>query len=105
MRFLYGLVLGVLGSLIAAILYLALAGGDVLLVLSPKYQDMRSRLASAEKAAEQRDHLAEKLETLESKFNDLTRRFTEMQAARPAVPTPAAAATAGAPPEAPEGGP
>jgi hypothetical protein len=106
MRFLYGLLLGILASLIAAILYLALGGGDVLLVLSPKYQEMKSRLDSLQKAAEQRDHLAGKLEDLETKFSDLTRRFSEMQAGRPtAAATPAGGTSAAVPTEAPATGP
>lgn len=84
MRFLYGLILGIITSVIAAILYLAFAGGDYLLVLSPKYHDMRSRLGELEKAEQQRAQLAEKLGKLEERFRDLARRFESLHASPPA---------------------
>jgi hypothetical protein len=91
MRFFYGFFVGVLATVIAAILYLAFAGGEYLLVLSPRYQEMKSSLASLEKAAQQRDQLATKLEDLERRFRDLAERFTEIQPGRAeptALPSP-----------------
>jgi hypothetical protein len=81
MRFLYGLILGILGAVIAAILYLAVGGGEYLLVLSPTYHQMKTRLEVLEKAEAQRDQLAQKLEALETKFQDLARRFGDVHAA------------------------
>lgn len=89
MRFLYGLILGILASLIAAILYLALAGGEYLLILSPTYQEMRSRLLTLEKAEAQRDQLADRLRDLERRFTELSSRFAgiaEEPAPAPAPP-------------------
>lgn len=91
MRFLYGLILGILASLIAAILYLALAGGEYLLILSPKYQEMRSRLLTLEKAEAQRDQLADRLRDLERRFTELSSRFAgiaDEPAVAPAPPPP-----------------
>ena len=79
MRFLYGLILGIIASVIAAILYLAFAGGEYLLALSPKYHDMRSRIGELEKAEQQRALLAEKLGRLEERFRDLARRFESLR--------------------------
>ncbi len=81
MRFLYGVLLGVLVTVIAAILYIAFAGGDYLLLLSPKYHEMQSQVLSLQKAEEQRDQLAKRLESLELNFDSLTRRFNELQGA------------------------
>jgi hypothetical protein len=94
MRFLYGLILGILASVIAAILYLALVGGEYLLILSPKYQEMRSRLIALEKAEAQRDQLADRLRDLERRFTELSARFsgiadeTSEPPAPPPVPSP-----------------
>ena len=79
MRFLYGVILGVLASVISSILYLALAGGEYLLILSPRYQELRSRVVALERAEEQRDQLADRLQELERRFTDLSQRFTEMR--------------------------
>jgi hypothetical protein len=93
MRFLYGVILGVLASVIGAILYLALAGGEYLLILSPKYQEMKSRLAALEKAEAQRDELATRLQDLERRFTDLGQRLTALRgeggAPAPTIPEPA----------------
>lgn len=99
MRFLYGVILGVLASLIGAILYLALAGGEYLLILSPQYQEMKSRLAALEKAEAQRDELASRLQDLERRFTDLGQRLTALRgdggAPAPSIvePSPEAAPT------------
>jgi len=79
MRFIYGFVLGVLGSVIAAILYLAFAGGDYLLQVSPRYHEMVSTIEACKQAKGQRDQLASRLETLADSFDALTRRFNELQ--------------------------
>ncbi|MGH7856195.1 MAG: hypothetical protein ACREQY_02620 [Candidatus Binatia bacterium] len=109
MRFLYGLILGVLGTVIGVILYLALGGGEYLLVLSPTHHQMKTRLEVLQKVEEQRDQLAQKLETLEGRFQELARRFAEIQtparegerpAAESAPPSPETASPA----EADEGG-
>jgi hypothetical protein len=84
MRFLYGVILGILASVIGAILYLALAGGEYLLILSPKYQEMKSRLTALEKAESQRDELADRLQDLERRFTDLGQRLTELRGGAPA---------------------
>ena len=93
MRFLYGVILGVLASVIGAILYLALAGGEYMLILSPKYQEMKSRLAALEKAEAQRDELASRLQDLERRFTDLGQRLTALHGdggvAAPTIPEPA----------------
>ena len=86
MRFLYGVILGVLASVIGAILYLALAGGEYLLILSPKYQEMKSRLAALEKAEAQRDDLANRLQDLERRFTDLGARLTELRGGNGSAP-------------------
>ena len=79
MRFVYGFILGVLASVIAAILYLAFAGGEYLLQLSPHYHDMVSSIASLKDAKEQRDLLTARLDALADGFDQLTRRFNELQ--------------------------
>lgn len=79
MRFVYGFILGVLASVIAAILYLAFAGGEYLLQLSPHYHDMVSSIASLKDAKEQRDQLTARLDALADGFDQLTRRFNELQ--------------------------
>jgi len=79
MRFIYGFILGVLVSVIVAILYLAFLGGDYLLQLSPRYHDMASTIASLREAKEQRDQLAVRLDALADGFDQLTRRFNELQ--------------------------
>ncbi len=81
MRFVYGVLLGALVTVIAAILYVAFAGGDYLLLLSPKFHEMQSQVVSLQKAEEQRDQLAKRLESLELNFDSLTRRFNELQGA------------------------
>lgn len=85
MRFVYGFVLGVLVSVISAILYLALAGGGYLLVLSPEYQEMRTKLAPCEKVEQQRDQLTERLGDLERRFAEITERFGGLSAGAPAA--------------------
>ena len=79
MRFVYGFIMGVLGSVITAILYLAFAGGGYLLQLSPHYHEMASTIASLKEAREQRDQLAVRLDALADGFDQLTRRFNELQ--------------------------
>ena len=106
MRFLYGVILGILASVIGAILYLALVGGEYLLILSPKYQEMKSRLASLEKAEAQRDALAGRLQDLERRFTDLGQRLTELHGGAPPAPAIAPEPPAGngaAPAPTPEG--
>ena len=90
MRFLYGVILGILASVIGAILYLALAGGEYLLILSPKYQELKSRVAALEKAEDQRDQLAARLQDLERRFTDLGQRLTELRGGAPAIGEPVA---------------
>lgn len=79
MRFIYGFILGVLVSVVSAILYLAFTGGDYLLQLSPRYHEMVSTIESLREAKGQRDELASRLDTLTESFDDLTRRFNQMQ--------------------------
>jgi uncharacterized phage infection (PIP) family protein YhgE len=79
MRFVYGLILGVLASVISAILYLAFSGGEYLLQLSPRYHEMVSTIASLKDAKDQRDQLAARLDALADGFDQLTRRFNELQ--------------------------
>jgi len=79
MRFIYGFIMGVLATVISAILYLAFANGDYLLQLSPHYHEMASTIASLKEAKEQRDQLATRLDTLTNGFEQLTRRFNELQ--------------------------
>jgi hypothetical protein len=79
MRFIYGFMLGVLASVIAAILYLAFGGGGYLLELSPRYHDMAATITALKEAKEQRDQLAARLETLAGAFDALTRRFNDLQ--------------------------
>jgi hypothetical protein len=79
MRFIYGFILGVMVSVITAILYLAFLGGDYLLQLSPRYHDMASTIVSLREAKEQRDQLAVRLDALADGFDQLTRRFNELQ--------------------------
>ncbi|MEA2624053.1 MAG: hypothetical protein QOD06_98 [Candidatus Binatota bacterium] len=78
MRFLYGFILGLLLTLIGSILYLALAGGEYLLALSPRYQEMRTKLEPCEKVAAQRDLLTDRLNDLEKRFAELSSRFTSL---------------------------
>jgi hypothetical protein len=78
MRFLYGLILGVLLTMIGSILYLALAGGEYLLALSPRYQEMRTKLEPCEKVAAQRDMLTDRLNDLEKQFTELSSRFSSL---------------------------
>lgn len=99
MRFLYGTIFGVLVTVVAAILYLAVAGGEYLLRLSPEYHDMKSRVANLEKADEQRDMLMKRLETLEEKFQSLRERFTNLSEQTPPEPP---TSTEESPPEAGE---
>jgi hypothetical protein len=81
MRFIYGFIMGVLATVIAAILYLAFGNGDYLLQLSPQYHEMTSTIASLKEAKEQRDQLAARLDTLTNGFEQLTRRFNDLQEA------------------------
>lgn len=83
MRFIYGFILGTLSSVIAAILYLAFAGGEYLLQLSPRYHDMASTISGLQEAKQQRDQLAARLETLSGAFDALTRRFDDLQVKTP----------------------
>ena len=78
MRFIYGFIMGVLVTIISAILYLAFASGDYVLQLSPHYHEMTSTIASLKEAKEQRDQLAARLDTLANGFEQLTRRFNEL---------------------------
>jgi uncharacterized phage infection (PIP) family protein YhgE len=79
MRFVYGFILGVLVSVIAAILYLAFSGGEYLLQLSPRYHEMASTIVSLRDVKDQRDQLATRLDALADGFDQLTRRFNELQ--------------------------
>ena len=79
MRFIYGLLFGVLASVIGAILYLAFADGQYLLQLSPRYHEMQSTIAGLKEAKEQRDQLTDRLEMLAGSLDDLTRRFNELR--------------------------
>jgi hypothetical protein len=79
MRFIYGMVFGVMASVIGAILYLAFADGQYLLQLSPRYHEMRSTIAGLQEAKQQRDALAARLEKLTAALDDLTRRFNELR--------------------------
>lgn len=79
MRFIYGLVFGVMASVIGAILYLAFADGQYLLQLSPRYHEMQSTIAGLKEAKQQRDQLADRLEKLSGSLDDLTRRFNELR--------------------------
>ncbi len=81
MRFIYGFIMGVLATVITAILYLAFANGDYLLQLSPHYHEMTSTIASLKEAKEQRDQLVARLDTLANGFEQLTRRFNDLQEA------------------------
>jgi hypothetical protein len=112
MRFIYGLVFGVMASVIGAILYLAFADGQYLLQLSPRYHEMQSTIAGLNEAKQQRDQLAGRLETLTAALEDLTRRFNELRetgcgpaAGRPgpiaAEPLPAPRAPEPVPPSTP----
>lgn len=96
MRFVYGFIAGLLVCVIGAILYLALGGGEMLLVLSPQYHEMKSKISALEKAEQQRDQLASKLEDLEKRFGELSQRFTDLQstARREAAGTGAAESSA-----------
>ena len=79
MRFVYGFILGVLVTVISAILYLAFANGEYLLQLSPHYHEMTSTIVSLKEAKEQRDQLAARLDTLANGFEQLTHRFNDLQ--------------------------
>ncbi len=85
MRFIYGFISGVLVSMIAAILYLAFAGGEYLLQLSPRYHDMVSTISGLQEAKQQRDQLASRLEALAGAFDTLTRRFDGLQQGAPSA--------------------
>jgi hypothetical protein len=87
-RFVYGFILGVLTTVIAAILYLAFAGGEYLLQLSPRYHDMASNLTAMKETKEQRDQLADRLDALADGFDQLTRRFNELRETRDAARRP-----------------
>jgi len=100
MRFIYGFILGVLASVISAILYLAFAGGEYLLQLSPHYHEMASSIASLREAKDQRDQLTARLDALADGFDQLTRRFNELQEStrQPMQHAPGAQSDAAAPP-------
>lgn len=98
MRFIYGFIFGILVSVISAILYLAFAGGDYLLLLSPKYHELASAISSCQHAEQQRDMLAKRLESLEGSFDALTRRFNEIPAARSEPRAAAGGGSEAAPP-------
>ena len=106
MRFIYGIILGVMASVIGAILYLAFADGAYLLQLSPRYHDMQSTIAALSEAKMQRDQLTARLESLAGSFNDLSRRFNELRETgcdpTPGRPATAATETAPIPPPAPK---
>ncbi len=78
MRFLYGFILGVLATTIGAILYLAFAGGEYVVQLSPHYHELTSEVASLREAKAQRDQLAGRLDALTRSFDELTRRFSDL---------------------------
>jgi uncharacterized phage infection (PIP) family protein YhgE len=105
MRFVYGFILGVLASVISAILYLAFAGGEYLLQLSPHYHEMVSTIASLKEAREQRDQLSARLDALADGFDQLTRRFNELQDAASEPSHRGAALPSEAASAAPEGTP
>jgi hypothetical protein len=102
MRFVYGFILGVLASVISAILYLAFAGGEYLLQLSPHYHEMVSSIASLKEAKEQRDQLTARLDALAEGFDQLTRRFNELQETTREPMHHAPGVQSGAPPPVPE---
>jgi len=79
MRFIYGMLFGVMASVIGAILYLAFADGQYLLQLSPRYHEMQSTIGGLKEAKEQRDQLADRLERLAGSLDELTRRFNELR--------------------------
>jgi hypothetical protein len=79
MKFFYGLVLGILATLVGTILYLGLGGGELLLKLSPTFHEMKTRLEVLGRAEEQRLELARKLELLEQKFSGLAERFEALR--------------------------
>jgi hypothetical protein len=79
MRFIYGVLFGVLTSVIGAILYLAFADGQYLLQLSPRYHEMVSTIGGLTEAKEQRDQLTDRLELLAGSLDELTRRFNELR--------------------------
>lgn len=110
MRFIYGFILGVLTSTIGAILYLAFAGGEYLVQLSPHFHELTSEVGALRDAKLQRDQLATRLDTLTRSFDELTRRFVDLERgprdpSRPAdalespqsLATPAAPRSAAAP--------
>jgi hypothetical protein len=84
-RFIYGFILGALATVIGAILYLAFAGGEYLLQLSPRYHDLASAVSSLKETKEQRDQLAVRLDALADGFDQLTRRFNELRESREAA--------------------
>lgn len=89
MRFLYGLLLGVMTTTVGAILYLAFLGGDYLLQLSPTYQEMRTRLGELERTEEHRRELVGRLESMNRKFAELAERFDTLRQNAPmATPEP-----------------
>ncbi len=101
MRFLYGLILGVLATVIGSILYLAFTGGDYLLLLSPKYQGLASAMDSCKQAVEQRNQLTVRLEAVERSFEKLSQRFNELQSSHPDLHAPGGADSSPKPAEAP----
>ena len=79
MRFIYGFIMGVLATSSPRSSISRLRGGDYVLQLSPHYHEMTSTIASLKEAKEQRDQLAARLDTLANGFEQLTRRFNELQ--------------------------
>jgi hypothetical protein len=82
MRFIYGFILGLLTSTIGAILYLAFAGGEYLVQLSPHYHELVSEVTALRDAKQQRDQLATRLDTLAASFDGLSRRFADLRGSR-----------------------
>lgn len=103
MRFLYGFLIGLTATSVAAILYLAFAGGDYLLQLSPNYQEMRTRLGELERLDRDRQELVVRLDAMEKQFSALSERFARLaeRAPREAPPPPGASAPAEEPPSTP----
>jgi len=97
-RFIYGFILGMLATVIGAILYLAFAGGDYLLQLSPRYHELASSVSSLKETKEQRDQLAVRLDSLAEGFDQLTRRFNELRESRRGPETTEAPPPAALPP-------
>jgi hypothetical protein len=59
---------------VGGVLYLAFYGGDYLVQLSPKYQEMRTKLGELDRAEEHRQQLVERLDAIEKEFARLAGR-------------------------------